>query len=417
MIRDKEDDKSEFQAWKLTIKFVCAFGLSVLLIVQSYQRIAYFLTVPTYISSSVVRQQEATFPTFTLCADSSIAYDLDNLAKHGLTKNDYTCGSKGTAGNENCPVWTSNMSNVSPIEVYDDSTYSIQKMVETITIQTMTPDQLGSYLLVLNKDNLEKNVIPNYHRSLGQCSTLSLEESIRQRGVRYVELKILRYGKVYFHPPGQFLSLNGRMGYKILSGDHVEAVLNYHEYRMLEKENPNYDPLAKDQNQFRTTCSQGNYDSCIYNKLEQSMMQDAGCTVPYMPKVEGRICSEMDKARIAFDIHWFRVTNQQHDCQTPCNHILTELAKSGNFYSANTEENSTVAIFRIYLQESISLSQEDYILKFLNLVADLGAYLTILLGVSVLDGVLYLMDFISQRNAKKAEEKAADAFFQPKKRY
>lgn len=201
MIRDQkkhheeeEVDKNmgenpQYRALKITIKFVCAFGLLVLLIVQSYQRITYFLTVPTYISSSVVRQQEATFPTFTLCADSSIAYDLDALGKHGLTKSDYTCGSKGT-GNEKCPVWTSNQSDVSPIEVYDDSTFAIQKMVEKITIQTMTPDQLGSYLLVLNKDNLEKNVIPNYHRSLGQCSTLSLEEGIRQRGVRYVELKM-----------------------------------------------------------------------------------------------------------------------------------------------------------------------------------------------------------------------------------
>ena len=36
-------------------------------------------------------------------------------------------------------------------------------------------------------------------------------------------------GKVYFHPPGQFLALNGRMGYKILQGD---------------KELSNYDKIA-----------------------------------------------------------------------------------------------------------------------------------------------------------------------------
>lgn len=208
------------------------------------------------------------------------------------------------------------------------------------------------------------------------------------------------------------------MGYKILSGDQVEAMLNYHEYRMLEKDNPNYDPDAKDQNKFRTTCSQESYDSCIYNKLEQSMMEEAGCTVPYMPNVEGRICTEKEKARIAFDVHWFRVTNQQHDCQTPCNHILTELAKSGNYYSANTDENSTVAIFRIYFQESISLSQEDYIMKFLNLVADLGAYLTILLGVSILDGVLYIMDLINERDKKKEQEnQAQDAAFYKSKNF
>ena len=104
------------------------------------------------------------------------------------------------------------------MEAYEDITYSIDQMVEKITIQTMTPDTLGSYILVLNEKNLGKNVIPAYHRSLGRCHTLSLEEGIRVRGIRYVELNVLVYGKVYFHPPGQFLALNGRMGYKILKG-------------------------------------------------------------------------------------------------------------------------------------------------------------------------------------------------------
>lgn len=185
-------------------------------------------------------------------------------------------------------------------------------------------------------------------------------------------------------------------------------MLSYHEYRMLEKENPNYDPEAVDQNKYPTTCSQEIYDTCIYETLEKAMKAEAGCTVPYLPKVD--ICTDLEKARMAFDIHWFRVTNQQHDCQTPCNHILTELAKSGNYYTANSKENSTT--FRIYFQENISLSQEDYIFNFLNLVADLGAYLTILLGVSALDLVHYLLQMMQKQNDKKAANEKA--FFQPK---
>ena len=40
------------------------------------------------------------------------------------------------------------------------------------------------------------------------------------------------------------------MGYKIFVGDKIEASLNYHEYQMLEKTNPDYDPNALDQNDF-----------------------------------------------------------------------------------------------------------------------------------------------------------------------
>ena len=121
----------------------------------------------------------------------------------------------------------------------------------------------------------------------------------------------LVYGKLYFHPPGQFLALNGRMGYKIrqgkreqplwiiglllytfkMLGNNVEAMLSYHEYRMLEKDNPKYNPEAKDQNKYLTTCNPGLYDSCMYNQLEKSMMAEVGCTVPYLPNVDDKICT------------------------------------------------------------------------------------------------------------------------------
>ena len=121
---------------------------------------------------------------------------------------------------------------------------------------------------------------------------------------RYLDLSLLRSTKIYFHPPGQFLSLNGRMGYKIFFGDKIEASLNYHEYQMLEKTNPDYDPNALDQNKFPTTCNSGIYDQCIYQTLTKLMMNQAGCTVPYLPEVDGKICTDFNKSREAFDIHW-----------------------------------------------------------------------------------------------------------------
>ena len=74
-------------------------------------------------------------------------------------------------------------------------------------------------------------------------------------------------------------------------GNNVEAMLSYHEYRMLEKDNPKYNPEAKDQNKYLTTCNPGLYDSCMYNQLEKSMMAEVGCTVPYLPNVDDKICT------------------------------------------------------------------------------------------------------------------------------
>ena len=56
-------------------------------------------------------------------------------------------------------VSLSNLTNVSPFEMYQEVVHSINEMVEKITIYTMTADTLGSYKLVLNKQNLERNVV------------------------------------------------------------------------------------------------------------------------------------------------------------------------------------------------------------------------------------------------------------------
>ena len=40
--------------------------------------------------------------------------------------------------------------------------------------------------------------------------------------VKLINFRLV-YGKVYFHPPGQFLALNGRMGYKIRPGEPIKS--------------------------------------------------------------------------------------------------------------------------------------------------------------------------------------------------
>ena len=74
--------------------------------------------------------------------------------------------------------------------MYEDMTYSFNQMVKEIEISTLTEDELGDYKISLSGENLERNVVPSYHRSLGRCHTLSLTENIRKRGVRYVQLNL-----------------------------------------------------------------------------------------------------------------------------------------------------------------------------------------------------------------------------------
>ena len=41
--------------------------------------------------------------------------------------------------------------------------------------------------------------------------------------------------KIYFHRHGQFLDLSGRMGYKVYTGETVQAQVNYEDMRMISR--------------------------------------------------------------------------------------------------------------------------------------------------------------------------------------
>ena len=47
-------------------------------------------------------------------------------------------------------------------------------------------------------------------------------------------------------------------------------------------------------------------------------------------------------------------------------------------------------------------------------MADLGAYLTILLGISVLDGIAYLINCFDSTSEEKEDEENDTAFFVPR---
>ena len=58
-----------------------------------------------------------------------------------------------------------------------------------------------------------------YERFRG-CKNVALTNAFKHRYLVHFRLV---YGKVYFHPPGQFLALNGRMGYKIRPGEPIKS--------------------------------------------------------------------------------------------------------------------------------------------------------------------------------------------------
>ena len=128
--------------------------------------------------------------------------------------------------------------------------------------------------------------------------------------------------KVYFHGPGQFLDLSGRMGYKIYVNDTMQSQVSWHDVRMLSKE-------KKDGTK---SCINSVYDKCMYGALISHMKANTpsenGCTVPWvMQGKQGseKICKKAENINVTFWEAWNRVTNQLNDCPVPCETLLVSL--------------------------------------------------------------------------------------------
>ena len=52
------------------------------------------------------------------------------------------------------------------------------------------------------------------------------------------------------------------------------------------------------------------FDSCIYTNLQRLMLEEVGCTVPWIPD-KSQICTEESKRKKAFDVYQQNRRNQK----------------------------------------------------------------------------------------------------------
>ena len=196
------------------------------------------------------------------------------------------------------------------------------------------------------------------------------------------------------------------MGHIIKLGEKIQAQVNSHAVRQLDKENK--DPHGSHTHETHgvtrmskghaTTCSKLSYAGCIYNQLTALMMEQTedNCTAPWFPGPwmnNSKICTKDKDINTTFWIYWNRVTNRMEDCNRPCNQLVL------NIGGKNTEKttNNTISNFYLYFASNSQQSQEHDLYPFLSMMAEIGGYLGLLLGYSCLDLASYISNLIGRQ--------------------
>ena len=207
--------------------------------------------------------------------------------------------------------------------------------------------------------------------------------------------------KLYFHGPDQFLDLSGRMGYKLYRGDIMQSQITVEEITILERDmtEDNNDPDFKEGEK---TCSNENYDDCIYNMLSRIMRENTedNCTVPYI-RDNSNICTKPKDINTTFWIAWNRVTNQKKDCNVPCHSTTVHLGAKN--YKTKTIEEQSHGLLYLYYAPRVTKSTEHLLYTVLNLFAEIGGYVGLILGYSLFH-VAEIITSAIETKVKKMED-------------
>ncbi len=126
------------------------------------------------------------------------------------------------------------------------------------------------------------------------------------------------------------------------------------------------------------------FDHCLTGRVNQGLLAKFGCTIPYLPSVpESPICGQ-DKRKEAITLsNSLLNTEQKSLCARPCSAI--EVFTGLPFNKSLQEETDNTGVLNLRLKSTTRVKKRVLDYTLLHMVADVGGYTGLLLGVSLVD--------------------------------
>ena len=118
------------------------------------------------------------------------------------------------------------------------------------------------------------------------------------------------------------------------------------------------------------------FDQCIIEEMTQLMINRTGCTVPWITD-KNKICSDLYSGKRAFKIYQENRRNQNEICPNSCNFTDVNLNPP---IVENRQKSTAETVF--YFKRDIKTSNEYFIYTELSMIAEIGGYVGLMLGIS-----------------------------------
>ena len=141
-------------------------------------------------------------------------------------------------------------------------------------------------------------------------------------------------------------------------------------------------------------------DKCSEDNLRQHSMASLGCTTPWNGIDKTSICTDADKGKEAIKLYKMAFGVANNNCSSSCQYITTRVIKTDNQLQPLVNGKG-IGFMKIISRENIKLTRATYMYTTLELIAEIGGYVGLFLGVSIIQ-VNALFDKIFDFICKKA---------------
>ena len=124
----------------------------------------------------------------------------------------------------------------------------------------------------------------------------------------------------------------------------------------------------------------GDFDTCLFDRMTKIMNKEVGCTVPWVQD-KSNICKNQEDADKAFYQYQKHRRNQKDICPRPCH--FTNMYFSPQVTGDTGVPDRAEAYF--YFRRDIKTTREYFLYSLLSMAAEIGAYVGLLLGASLVN--------------------------------
>ena len=214
--------------------------------------------------------------------------------------------------------------------------------------------------------------------SRGRCFTTIPTNKHIKLGIQEITLSVGEYVTVYIHTPGMFITAKAKsemlQGFYInaKSGGFYEIDVKHDLYNVLGNDGA---ACAPDQTYSK--------DACANENVEKISIAAYGCHSPFGPN-KTQICQDPDKATQVLGIYAEEIEKHNSKCLDPCSFfsimsMKTKVVKQACFALFCPKNN----MLKFSFKENIKVTKGYYLYSGLSLIAEVGGYVGLFLGVSV----------------------------------